>query len=67
VTAQCGVSPEQIGKGEFTRSDVMTGLDIAKHFGQNPITFLRELAMAPAWMVDMLAWYVSVDKASDTR
>lgn len=60
----CGLTPAQIGKGEFARSDVMIGLDIARHFGQNPITFLRELATAPAWLVDLLGWYVSVDTAS---
>jgi len=59
----CGLTPDQIAKGDYSKSDVMAGLDIARHFGQNPITFLRELATAPAWMVDMLAWYVSVDTA----
>lgn len=60
----CGVTPQQIAKGEFSKSDVMTSLDIARHFGQNPITFLQELAMSPAWLVELLAWYVSVDTAS---
>ena len=60
----CGLTPEQIGKGDYAKSDVMTGLDIARHFGQNPITFLRELSTSPAWLVELLAWYVSVAKAS---
>lgn len=62
---ECGVTTEQVAKGEFVWGDLGTAFEIARCFGQDPIEYARKLAHEPEWMVDLLALYVTLRDTKD--
>lgn len=61
------MSAQQIAEGAFEWTDVGMAYVIAAEFGQDPIAFAQRLAHEPRWLVDQLAWFVSLREAKRAR
>lgn len=58
---------KQIADGAYEWTELGTAYRIAAEFGQDPIRFARRLAREPAWVVEQLAFFVTLREAARAR